>query len=71
MLFPPVFNVQNTLGALLIGAIIAVCLFGVITVQVYTYFSRFPSDKFGLKAMVYSSLADSTIFWSNAFPRLL
>jgi len=48
------FNVLNTLGALLVGVLIACCLFGIITVQVFTYYTRFPDDKLYLKAIVRS-----------------
>lgn len=47
-----VYDVRDTLGALLIGVLIACCLFGIITVQTFTYYTRFPNDKLHLKAIV-------------------
>ncbi|KAJ2912093.1 hypothetical protein MD484_g8321, partial [Candolleomyces efflorescens] len=45
-------GVDDTLGALQIGAILAVYLFGIITLQAYTYFRHFPEDKIVFKALV-------------------
>ncbi|KAF9539780.1 hypothetical protein CPC08DRAFT_494051 [Agrocybe pediades] len=45
-------NFSNTLGAVLIGVIIACCLFGIITIQAYTYSLRFPNDRRILKVVV-------------------
>ena len=49
-------GVDDTLGALQIGAILAVYLFGIITLQAYTYFRHFPEDKTIFKALVRSSV---------------
>lgn len=49
---PPSFDANSTLGALEIGVLIATCLFGALTVQVYIYYARFPQDPWGIKAMV-------------------
>ncbi|KAF8892815.1 hypothetical protein CPB84DRAFT_1783611 [Gymnopilus junonius] len=46
------FNAHSTLGALLIGIFVSCCLFGVSTVQTYTYYTRFPEDGAWLKFMV-------------------
>jgi hypothetical protein len=48
-------SLDDTLGALQIGAILAVYLFGIITLQAYTYFRHFPEDKTVFKALVRSS----------------
>ncbi|KJA20415.1 hypothetical protein HYPSUDRAFT_68590 [Hypholoma sublateritium FD-334 SS-4] len=43
---------QNTFGALEIGATVSVFLFGVATLQVHVYFTRFPDDRRYFKALV-------------------
>lgn len=48
----PPFHASGTLGALEIGVLIATCLFGALTVQVYIYYARFPQDPRGIKAIV-------------------
>ncbi|KAK7014415.1 hypothetical protein R3P38DRAFT_3574745 [Favolaschia claudopus] len=48
----PDFDVGNTLGALLIGAIISYTLLGISTIQVYIYYKRFPQDSMRVKCMV-------------------
>ncbi|KAF7350333.1 hypothetical protein MVEN_01337900 [Mycena venus] len=45
-------NLNSTLGALQIGVLISYALFGVVTAQAYTYYSRFPDDSPKLKALV-------------------
>jgi len=45
-------TMDNTLGALLIGTLLGVLLFGMITLQVYTYVMDYPKDKWHLKFMV-------------------
>ncbi|KIJ64657.1 hypothetical protein HYDPIDRAFT_112055 [Hydnomerulius pinastri MD-312] len=47
---PPAFD--NTLGALLIGFGASAVAYGMFTIQVYTYYRRYPSDKAGYKALV-------------------
>lgn len=46
------FPLSTTGGALEIGVLLAVFLFGVLTVQVYIYFDRFPKDPMNIKLMV-------------------
>ncbi|KJA14220.1 hypothetical protein HYPSUDRAFT_49351 [Hypholoma sublateritium FD-334 SS-4] len=46
------FSLANTFGALEIGVSVAIFLFGVVTVQTYTYFRRFPDDRLYFKALV-------------------
>lgn len=45
-------DMNDTLGALEIGVLISVFLFGFVTLQSYLYFSKFPNDKWGLKVLV-------------------
>lgn len=45
-------NTFDALGALEIGTFIALFLFGVITLQVFTYFHKFPHDPATFKALV-------------------
>ncbi|KAJ7776393.1 hypothetical protein B0H16DRAFT_1879712, partial [Mycena metata] len=45
------FNPNLTLGALQIGTLISYALFGVTTMQLYIYYSRFPDDSRVLKAL--------------------
>ncbi|KAJ7200450.1 hypothetical protein C8J57DRAFT_1103615 [Mycena rebaudengoi] len=46
------FDAAPTIGALQIGVLFAVCLFGAVTVQVLLYYTRFTSDSWALKGMV-------------------
>ncbi|KAJ7709038.1 hypothetical protein B0H17DRAFT_1191531 [Mycena rosella] len=46
------FEVDSTLGALLIGVLVSYVLFGVTTTQVYIYHGRFPKDSGKMKALV-------------------
>lgn len=48
------FSLANTFGALEIGVAVAIFLFGVVTVQTYTYFRRFQDDRLYFKALVRS-----------------
>ncbi|KAK7013013.1 hypothetical protein R3P38DRAFT_1514962 [Favolaschia claudopus] len=48
----PEFEVDNTFGALLIGALFSYTLLGISTIQVYIYFKRFPQDSGKIKLMV-------------------
>ncbi|KAJ7848918.1 hypothetical protein B0H13DRAFT_2089636 [Mycena leptocephala] len=45
------FNPNPTLGALQIGTLISYALFGVTTMQLYIYYSRFPDDSRVLKVL--------------------
>jgi hypothetical protein len=49
--FPP-FNPDLMVGALEIGSLVAVCLFGVTSVQTYMYFSHFTADPRGITLTV-------------------
>ncbi|KAJ7350036.1 hypothetical protein DFH08DRAFT_863467 [Mycena albidolilacea] len=49
---PTEFDVAPTVGALEIGILFAVCLFGAVTVQVAIYYTRFPTDPYVLKGLV-------------------
>ncbi|KAJ7483349.1 hypothetical protein FB451DRAFT_104812 [Mycena latifolia] len=46
------FDVDSTLGALLIGVLVSYVLFGVTTTQVYIYQNRFPKDSRKMKVLV-------------------
>ncbi|KAJ7194421.1 hypothetical protein GGX14DRAFT_678972 [Mycena pura] len=46
------FSLDATIGALEIGVLVAVFLSGVLIVQVYVYFVRYPRDPLGFKFMV-------------------
>ncbi|KAJ6536305.1 hypothetical protein B0H19DRAFT_1271095 [Mycena capillaripes] len=46
------FPLSTTVGALEIGVLFGVFLFGVLTVQMYIYFDRFPNDPTSFKFMV-------------------
>jgi len=46
----PAFD--NTLGALFIGFAVSTVAYGMLTIQVYTYYCRYPSDKAGYKTLV-------------------
>ncbi|KAF8148435.1 hypothetical protein B0H34DRAFT_737033 [Crassisporium funariophilum] len=41
----PSFDAHGTLGALSVGVLISCFLFGIVTVQTYIYYSRFPDDQ--------------------------
>ena len=45
-------TIDNSFGALLIGVVIAVFLFGIVTLQVHLYFSQFAEDRKVFKALV-------------------
>lgn len=45
-------NLINTIGALEVGSVIAVFLFGIVTLQCHTYYTRFRDDPWSFKAMV-------------------
>jgi len=45
-------SIPNTLGAASIGYSVSCAVFGVMCVQLLTYYQRFPSDKLGYKLLV-------------------
>ncbi|KAH0582343.1 hypothetical protein H2248_010291 [Termitomyces sp. 'cryptogamus'] len=45
-------NLSATLGALEIGVLVSIFLFGVVTVQTFTYYKKFPDDRWSLRAFV-------------------
>ncbi|EIN13003.1 hypothetical protein PUNSTDRAFT_131231 [Punctularia strigosozonata HHB-11173 SS5] len=49
---PPLPSLGLTLGALYVGVIVSVFLFGIATLQTYNYYVNFPTDKMRLKALV-------------------
>jgi hypothetical protein len=73
-LLQPAFTIQDTLGALSIGALVSLFLFGAITLQVYMYLIHFQNDNRNLKMLVsatYSQryLARSVLYiYLNRFP---
>ncbi|KAK7034762.1 hypothetical protein VNI00_012169 [Paramarasmius palmivorus] len=48
----PAFDPNSTVGALEVGALAAVFLFGVVTLQVYIYYHQFPEDSWYIKTLV-------------------
>ncbi|KAJ7729371.1 hypothetical protein B0H14DRAFT_3518321 [Mycena olivaceomarginata] len=46
------FDTNATIGAYQIGVLVSYVLFGVMTAQMYIYYSRFPNDDLRLKALV-------------------
>ncbi|KAG7095597.1 hypothetical protein E1B28_006327 [Marasmius oreades] len=48
----PLEVLNNTIGALEAGGMIACVFMGIVTIQVYYYYSRFPNDHVALKSMV-------------------
>ncbi|KIJ64010.1 hypothetical protein HYDPIDRAFT_28904 [Hydnomerulius pinastri MD-312] len=46
------FNVDNTLGALLVGGLFAAAFWGVTSAQTFIYFQRFSNDRISLKLFV-------------------
>lgn len=44
-------GIDSTIGATLIGCIVAAVVYGVTITQTYLYFERFPDDKYGIKIM--------------------
>ncbi|KAF8891411.1 hypothetical protein BD779DRAFT_1671015 [Infundibulicybe gibba] len=49
---PDSMSVEAMTGPLLIGFLLNSCLFGVLTVQIYVYFSSFPKDRIHTKFLV-------------------
>jgi hypothetical protein len=49
---PPAFNPVPILGPIELGVFLSCFLFGVVTVQVFIYFTNFPQDRRVLKALV-------------------
>ncbi|EGN93830.1 hypothetical protein SERLA73DRAFT_188940 [Serpula lacrymans var. lacrymans S7.3] len=49
---PPNTKFDSTLGALLVGLAVSAVAYGVFSVQVYTYYRRYPSDKAFYKTIV-------------------
>ena len=49
------FSLANTFGALEIGVAVAIFLFGVVTVQTFMYYQRFPDDRLHFKTLVRSA----------------
>ena len=49
---PVLPTLDNTLGALQIGSLVAVFLFGILTLQAHSYYTTFPEDKWPYKTLV-------------------
>jgi hypothetical protein len=45
-------DLSNTLGALEIGSLFAIFIFGIVTLQMYTYYTTFGKDLWYYKALV-------------------
>ena len=52
-------GLDTTLGALLIGSIVSMFFFGIVTLQAHQYFTSFPDDRWCIKALVRPDLASS------------
>jgi hypothetical protein len=46
------FNTDSTLGALEIGCMLLIFLFGIVTLQAAVYFESFPEDPLTFKSLV-------------------
>ncbi|KAJ3008272.1 hypothetical protein NUW54_g3220 [Trametes sanguinea] len=46
-------SLDNTLGAMYLAAVIGGCMYGVTTLQTYTYFGRYSSDNMYLKSLIF------------------
>ncbi|OJA15833.1 hypothetical protein AZE42_04028 [Rhizopogon vesiculosus] len=66
-----VLHFDNTLGALLTGFAVSATAFGMLTIQVYTYYRRFPQDKVAyrvLAALIWSlSLVDQVFIGNGVY----
>lgn len=56
---PAHLNVNATLGALEVGVLVSVFLFGMVTVQTYSYYRKFPRDMDWIKILVSSPVSIS------------
>lgn len=50
---PPI-TLANTFGALEVGTMVAVCMFGIVTLQAEHYFREFREDKWLLRGLVFT-----------------
>ena len=50
-----VYNANPTLGALLVAVLVSCFLFGILTVQVYFYYTKFSKDRLYIRFLVCSS----------------
>ncbi|KAI9068040.1 hypothetical protein FKP32DRAFT_195273 [Trametes sanguinea] len=46
-------SLDNTLGAMYLAAVVGGCMYGVTTLQTYTYFGRYSSDNVYLKSLIF------------------
>ena len=58
-------TVENSYGAMLLGAFLACCLSGIVTVQSFLYIKLYPSDRARMKFMV------NVIFDNQCFTPLI
>lgn len=58
--FPPGVTINNTLGAILVGFAVSCIVYGILTTQIYVYFTRYPSDRPVYKFLVLLILALET-----------
>ncbi|PBK97182.1 hypothetical protein ARMGADRAFT_626441 [Armillaria gallica] len=58
---PKGLNINNTLGAVLIGFAVACCVYGILVTQVFRYFSRYPFDRPVYKGLVLLILLLETV----------
>ncbi|SJL07954.1 uncharacterized protein ARMOST_11312 [Armillaria ostoyae] len=58
---PRDLNINNTLGAVLIGFAVACCVYGILVTQIFRYFSRYPFDRPVYKGLVLLILLLETV----------
>jgi len=68
---PPIVNLNGTLGALEIGVLISLFLFGIVTVQTSVYYDRFPKDPWHVKFLVGATMHPSFQFELKIPPTVL
>ncbi|KAJ7215058.1 hypothetical protein GGX14DRAFT_518659 [Mycena pura] len=68
---PAIPPLDNTLGAVLIGAVLGTFLFGIATLQAFNYYRRYPDDSTRLKTMVACiwliELGHSIVTWTALY----
>lgn len=58
---PKDLNINNTLGAVLIGFAVACCVYGILVTQIFSYFLRYPFDRPVYKGLVLLILLLETV----------
>lgn len=58
---PPGLSFNNTIGAVEIGIIVSIALFGILSIQIFHYYNNYENDKWYLKAMVSSDSSTALV----------